>query len=151
MVARLDQFKWRSGVSGNPDGRPPKYSDEDILLTWIALQNPFVSRRDVATQFGMPYDLAYRIQKCKYKRAVNLVRSTFNVEPVPVDPFTKWGSWAEDSQILGPSFTPQPCPARQELRKMMGYYEKNQAVPGLQKVAVQTMDDALVDHHLRNN
>ena len=151
MVDRLDSWKWRKGQSGNPAGRPPKYTDEEILLVWIALQNPFVSRRDVALQFGMPYDLAYRIQRNKYKRCTTLVRDTFNVEPVPIKTYAKYGSWADDSQILGYGYQPQPCPSRQELRKMYGFYEKNRAVPGLEKATVQSMDDALVDHHLRNN
>ena len=148
MVDRLEEYKWKPGQSGNPKGRPPKFTDEEILLAWIALQNPFVSRRDVAVQFGLTYDTAYRLQKAKYKRGVRLVRDTFGVEPVPIKPFAKWGSWADDSQILGGSFTPQACPSRQELRKMYRYYEKNQAVPGLQKTTIQTMDDALVNHHL---
>ena len=143
----IKDFQWKPGKSANPAGRPSKWTDDEYLCVWLACQNPFLSRKSIAAEFGMSYDTVYRVQRAKYPRTNRLVEEVLGVKPVPISTFARKGPWADPKQILGPAYTPQVCPPREELQRQLDFYKEGRSIPGLEKVERVNKLDTAIDQY----
>lgn len=101
-------------------GRPPKLTEDEYVLLWCAVQNPYVDLHDVAREFGLKRDTVRRIQCAQMKRINDIIFDKLGIINERVECFLPRGGFNKvpRDRVLGTTFVPQPCPPRYQLEAL---------------------------------